>query len=658
MHHEHQNIDALFAPGPHFFGTHMLICGLSADAETLERIVSVFTGENKVQRAESGLLRSLLMLDASARLLSPLAVPGMLQLAPCAAADWSAQTSLMHAKVALMGFAKSRFAAPTTFRLVVSTGNWTRESWGSGSQIDMYWSTTCDLLTFPTATTQPLADIRAALAFFEQIMSALYPQSTAFLQQLPLAMKWLEIWKERVGTGTVGQSANFIHSLKRSLFDQVKKRFPQTGITTLVAGSGFFEQAPKGEASKPEVLAKLEELGHPGTRYLVSNVDQAGAVASWIGSNLKKAGRGYLDGWTLCAPADPLQSKQGLARTFLHAKFIAGLKRVSAKRNDTGTLGALYLGSGNLSRAGFLSSAKLVTGSPRKQSPGNVEAGIFMDDEMAIVQVWRVLACGEVLTAADVEAMIPGGGEPIFVPRDPPPILFARIQGERLHLVRSTNQSVALNLKTSGVGDWLDIDATQEAIDFISESVPPIVWVRLPATQTRLTPEIYEIPVFSEGGELCRQLPSELNVDDVLDALLAFPAPPPYLPDPEQVEGRSGDHAKTASSSARHYPLRLLAALIEAIGQRNYALTKEQFPFWLSQLRVLLLQQVSDVDRQAVRSAGVDLFPALDLPGFSPPWLEHDPELKATYQSLIAEIQQAWTLPNAVGAPPPPTVPM
>lgn len=655
MEHDRRDLESLFAPPPNQFGTHMLICGLSADIETLERIVAAFTEESKVQRAATGLLRSVLMLDASARLLSPLAVPGMLQLAPCAAALWSEQTSLMHAKVALMGFADSRFAAPTSLRLVVSTGNWTRETWGNGSQIDMFWSTTCTTLQPGEPRTQAHDDIEAALAFFSQMMSALYPQSTAFLQKQPLAMVWLETWKAQLAAGRRNRRAQFIHSLDKPLFDQIKKRFPQTGISTLVAGSGFFEQSPAGSIGKPDVLSKLEELGNPGMRYLVSNANQAGALAGWIGANQKKAGKGKLEGWTLCAPADPLQVKQGPARTYLHAKYIAGLKRVSASKNDTGTLGALYLGSGNLSRAGLLTSAALATGAPRKRRVGNVEAGIFMDDELAIVQVWRALACGDILTPAAMAAMETGTGEPIFVPRDPPPVLFAHVAGGRLQLVRSSNVPVALQLRTTGVDDWLDIGAAQDAIDLACKSVPPIVWIRLPATSSDGSPEVHEIPVFSEEGTLCRQLPSELTIDDVLDALLAFPGAPPYLPDPDAEGTTTGRVKPTVSISAGRYPLRLLASLIEAIGQRNCALTKEQFPFWLSQLRVLLLEQISEVDRMAVGAVGINLFPALSLPGFAPPWLDQSPVLKSSYETLLADIQRAWTIPGAVGCPAPTT---
>jgi hypothetical protein len=654
MQHDRRDLDALFAPEPNQFGTHMLICGLSADIETLERITSAFTGQSKVQRAASGLLRSVLMLDASARLLSPLAVPGMLQLAPCAATDWKQQTSLMHAKVALMGYAESPFGAPTALRLVVSTGNWTRETWGSGSQIDMFWTTTCKTLQPGERPTQAHADIAAALAFFEQMMSALYPQSIDFLQKQPLAMTWLEIWKAQLSWSRANRPANFIHSLEKPLFDQIKKHFPKSGICTLVAGSGFFEQASKEAAGKPKVLAKLEELGKPGKRFLVSNASQAGALAGWIGANLKKAASGELDGWNLCAPADPLQPKQTLARTFLHAKYIAGLKRVYRSKNDTGTLGALYIGSGNLSRAGLLTCASLGASNSRRRHTGNIEAGIFMDEELVIEQVWHALARGKPMTPEAMKAMVPGDSEPIFEPRDPPPVLFAQAASRRLHLVRAEPQ-LALQLKIIGTGDWLDIQARQEDISLPDDSIPPIVWVRLPATHSLANPEVHEVPVFSEDGVLCRQLPAQLSADDVLDALLAFPAAPPYLADPNVPVQASGKSGAVASDTAKCYPLRLLASMIEAIGQRNCVLTIEQFPFWLSQLRVLLLQQVSEADRSAVQQTGIDLFPALHRPGFAPPWLNGSPALKASYETLIGDIQRAWTLSRAVVCPAPAT---
>lgn len=643
MQHERRDLESLFAPALNQFGTHMLICGLTADIETLERIMSAFTNENKVQRAGTGLLRSILMLDASAQVQNPLAVPGLIQLAPCAVSDWKKQTSLMHAKVALMAFSDSPMAAPTSFRLVMSTGNWTRATWGNGSQIDMYCLIDC---LIPEKTwSKEHVNVAAALMFFDKMMSALYPQSLKFLSKFPFVMEWLDGWKEIFVSKRARQGAQFIHSLDKPLFDQIRNKFPKTGISTLVAGSGFFEQPSLGNVGKPTVLTKLEELGKPSVRYLVFNTKNAGALAGWTSANIKKASKGKLDGWTLCAPIDPLQTKPGQGSTNLHAKYIAGLTRVSDMKG-TGTISALYIGSGNLSRAGLLTNGALATQSASKRKAGNIEAGFFTEDPSVIKQVWRSLACGDILSEEAMSIVKSGTGEEILIPRDPPPVLFARVANGELELMRSSEEPIALQLRIERVADWQNIDITQNKIKFTCKTIPPIVLIRVLATTCEAESEIFEVPVFSEDGVLCRQQPAELSVDGVLDALITFPFAPSYVPSEEDIE--PSEIRRKVSVFASHYSLRLLTSIIEAIAQRNNTLTIEQFPFWLSQLRTLMLEQIADVDRIALSEVGVNLFPVLNQLGFAPPWLESNPQLKTYYERLIADIQSAWTLPDAI----------
>jgi len=647
MPHDRKDLEALFSPAPEEYGTHLLICGLSADTETLERIVSAFTCETKVQRAASGVLRAVLALDASAPLLGPLTIPGLLQLAPCTSDDWTKKTSLMHAKVALMGFSKARFATPTSFRLVVSTGNWTRETWGNGSQIDMFWSATWTVGESDELSKKAHADIASALDFFRRLLSGLYTKSNDFLIQQTFSMNWLRHWYAVDAAHRTNERPRFIHSLDTSLFSQIKRRFPKTGISTLVAGSGFFEQSSADPAVKPEVLGELERLGNPGTRYLVFNTKQSGALSGWISANTKKLRKGKLGDWTFCMPTDPLQSRAGLGRERLHAKYIAGLKRVAGS-GKRGTLGALYLGSGNLSRAGLLTRAQLDATDKWQRRTGNVEAGIFMVDDSVIPQVWRALACGDIQPQESLEKIEAGTGEPIFVPRDPPPILFAHLRANRIKLVRSSDTPVDLQLRLSGTDEWLDVGVGENEVICGIHPAPAIVWVREvlgPGT-------VYDVPVLSEEGLLCRQSPAKVSVDDILDAILTFPEPPSYLPDPEQqTTGGNHGHPPPASASATHYPLRVVASMIEAIALRNSVLTREQFPVWLSQLRLLLLEQTLDADREAVRALGINLFTALFHPGFTPPWMDETPFLKASYERVIADVEKSWCMPKAVACP-------
>lgn len=632
MQHEHRALDALFAPEPGMYGTHMLACGLSADIDTLEAMMTAFTGETNVRRAASGQLRGLLMLDASSEALGALAVPGMIGLAPCTTRLWEQRTSLMHAKVALLGFSDQPLSAPKAFRLVVSTGNWTRATWANRAQIDMFWSTQCTLPLLPAARPDEQRDIAEAFQFLDRVIGMLYADNARALVNQPFTLDWLKQWTQLLQPANSSKNPRFLHSLDKPLFGQIKKRFPKNGVASLVAGSGFFEQGADGAVNKPEVLTQLETLATPGRRYLVVNADQAGAVANWVKANPKSFAKSTLDGWTLCAPTDPLQAGT-LGRTNLHAKYIAGIRQV---RLTKGWIAALYLGSGNLSRAGLLSAA---TGP--STVAGNIEAGVFLNDEHEIDPVWRALACGDELAPDTMKALQPGDGEQILVPLEPPPVLLARLSEGWLQLIRSEVPPSPLQIRMDSTAGWSDIDAETGAA---CEGMPAVVWVRESPGDANAEPRVYEVAVVTAAGAIARQPPTEQCIDDILASLRTFPAAPPEPLPP----GKGGDTGKRpASESAKRYPLHLLAMLIEAIGHRNSMVTEEQFPYWLSQVRTLLLEQASDADRTAVRNAGINLFPALLEPGFVPEWLESSASLHAAYQTLLTDLIDAWTLPGA-----------
>ncbi len=647
---ERNDLEALFAPPPGQHGTRALLCGLSADVPVLQRALAAFTCETPVERQASGLVRSLLLLDASAPRIPPTAVPGLLQLAPCVATDWRKRTTLLHAKVALLGFGASRCAATVRWRLIISTGNWTEATWARQEQIDFFWKTGWAVGDAEGA--QGLVDVASALDFFQRMLDRLYGDHLGKLGTQPLAVKWLDEWRTRLRKATRRladpPAAQFVHSLDNSLASQVRERFPHDGIKTLVAGSGFFEQALAGNSSQPLVLRELETLGRPGTRYLVFNTSQAGQLANWIDERKVKDGR--IGRWDLCRPRDPLAKHETTGRGFLHAKYVAGLGPV---RSDSAKVGFLYIGSGNLSHMGYMTAARL--GGRRAAASGggacgNVEAGVVLMDGDKIDDVWKRLARGELATDADVVTLA-GDGEALFTPTDPPPLLLAR------HVHEDATGSGRLLLERSGVpartlwircqdGDWMAIAAHASSVSWSSDVAPVVLRVRDTTPEAGAQHE-WEVPVFSADGLFCRRPVPQVPFSSVLKALLAFPAPPPHFVEEDEEETISGGGAKAlAKHNPSPYPLRSLAAMIEAIATRNETVTREEFPYWLSQLRVLLLEQSTDADRQSVQELGVDLFDALLEPGFSPAWLARELALQAQYVAVVDQLRTGWCRPS------------
>lgn len=626
-------LDALFAPPPGCHGTHMALCAMTADVETLDRAVSVFTGHDRLTRAASGWPRAVLMLDASQPLAAAAAVPGLIRLAHDDAAIWQARTSLLHAKVALLAFADQPFDLPTSFRLIVSTGNWTRASWAEQSLIDMYWRCDWQCQAQPS---QEGEDIKAAFDFLDRLMSGLYGASLrAFSDALP----WWEQWREQMAhMRSRSPASRFIHSLDKTLYAQIKPRFEKADFHTIIAGSGFFEQAGAQVGAMPSMLANIESMTPQAKeRHLVFNPTQAGALAGWLRATTSGRGRGT---WKLHLPIDPFARRARPGRTQLHAKFIVGLSR--RINSADGKLGALYLGSGNLSCRGLMSHA-LMQASAGEGKAGSIEAGIVTTEPLLLTQLWQSLACGDLMDECSLPELEEGSGDPLHQPLPPPPVLLARHLDSELHFVRSAGsaQSFAFQFRLAGDTIWQDVGQTQQVFEHIGPT-PPFVVVRRHAEDA----ETFEVPVMSAAGTLCRQPPPQLGADDVLEGLQVFPDIPAYAID--AVDDGSSEVVARPSSNATarlNYPLRWLATVIEAIARRQSTLTPTQFPLWVSQVRMLLLEQVTPEDLAQVRALRLSLFPALLEDGFRPAWLRQLHPMHESYAVLISQLQARWSEP-------------
>ncbi len=251
-----------------------------------------------------------------------------------------------------------------------------------------------------------------------------------------------------------------------------------------------------------------------------------------------------------------------------------------------------------------------------------------------------------------VESLTAGDGEDLFVPKDPPPLLFARsveqpdrVSG-RLELERSAVVRRMLWLQGPG-GESLAVDVDCDNVPWPLAGVPAVLRVR-DAPFGEVGQE-WEIPVFSADGLFCRRAAPQLPFASVIKALLEFPAVPSHVTEGDDEEnGEGSTWTARKQQKASPYPLRSYAAMIEAIANRNEQVTPEVFPYWMSQLRILLLEQATDADRDAVRSLGVDLFPALLEPGFRPSCLEKDGSLSARYDQVVDDLRAGWCLVREV----------
>jgi hypothetical protein len=247
--------------------------------------------------------------------------------------------------------------------------------------------------------------------------------------------------------GPANRKPRFIHSLDRSLYEQIRERFRsaiESPRNFLLCGSGFYEEA-SGKARKPAVFAKLEDLGvftANVRRVALVEPTEAGAVAMW-------AKNGETDGWEVVRPVDALRLNRRL-----HAKFVyTGYLRDGHLSN-----GWIYLGSGNLSRRGILTHGAM--------AEGNVETGVVFDVEERLdgELLERSLFWSDDADSIDDSEWDDGqvGDAPETQPMlEAPPILSATIEPDparRLRLLWRDDAPAESGVSISWTGhDWTDV---------------------------------------------------------------------------------------------------------------------------------------------------------------------------------------------------------
>jgi len=148
-----------FEPPNGFIGSFGWICGYSADSGFLDEAAERFTHRTHAQRAYEGRISLALMLDPSNKQVTLIDVPGISHLA----VRDDPPFRLLHAKVALLGFRHESDAQQWCLRLIVSTGNWTKQT--LEDSIDLAWRIdVCDqdLKSQDNSVSQACADLGAA----------------------------------------------------------------------------------------------------------------------------------------------------------------------------------------------------------------------------------------------------------------------------------------------------------------------------------------------------------------------------------------------------------------------------------------------------------------------------------------------------------------
>jgi hypothetical protein len=621
-----QTLLDVFVPPDGMVGHSAALVAMTGAEDFLEDAMERFTGLRPRQRAELGTVLAYLMLDGHAsptrqQVFPPGRIPGLHEFQPRLVGPGS----LLHAKVALLAFASTRTGAPLQLRVVVLTANFTYAC--ARQQLELVW--VVDAPLDGTARAQDRADTAAVGAFVQTLLARrFYRDEQSLAPRDRKLTRRLDTLLAAASSLATTRKPRFIHSLDRSLYDQLRERF-RSAIDKprnfLLCGSGFYEE-PTGKARKPAVFGKLEELGvFTPKPYRVALVEpgEAGAVAQW-------ARAGDTDGWEVVRPFDALDHNRRL-----HAKFVyAGYLRDGYASN-----GWLYVGSGNLSRRGVLTHGGM--------SEGNVETGVVFEvaERFGPEDLERRLFWSHEVEAVNASEWKAGqvGDAPDSGPiLEASPILSARSETtptRRLRLLwREDTAAARVSISWTG-RDWFDVQRTDD-VALKDHEDPIVLQVRDELGRT------WAVPVVDAEGRVGWQPPRFDTYADALAALLDFPIRPAEATDDEDDEGGEGNDTKgkktEETEQKKSYALHAAAELGEKVAALQSSLPAAMLDDWLDHLDRMFRASFPEALISAWRTHRLDIFAHLREPELRSPHLTEKQRVR--YCEVLDGAARAWGL--------------
>jgi hypothetical protein len=595
----------------------------------LEAALQRFCGLRPRQRAELGANLAYLMLDGHESavrktVLPPGRVPGLHEFQPKSVAPGS----LLHAKLALLAFSPSRTGQPIHLRLAVLTSNFTYAS--ARQQLELIWVINVSLDS--TAAAMDRAEVSAAGTFVQEILERRFHRDERALPKKDrrLTARLDSLLDAAAAAAPVNRRSRFFHSLDVPLYVQIRSGFRSeidSSRNFLLCGSGFYER-PSGKAKKPAVLSKLEDLGvftANVRRVAVVEPGQAGAIAEWVAE-------GAVEGWEIESPIDSLKLNRRL-----HAKFIyAGYLRDGHVSN-----GVLYLGSGNLTRRGLLTTGVMQS--------GNIECGVIIQvksrlggDELAGALFWN----------PDRQAIRSEKWEPGQVDDAPersklinaPPILSAAIDVQPIRTLRlfwREDASAKARVVIGWTGhDWIALKHAQDRLLLDTTDAPTALSVRDSSIGAEWT-----IPIVDPSGRVCWRPPLFASYDEALAALLDFPIRPAEETEDEDDTDDGdirGSPGSKQDQDEKSYALHAAAELVESVAALQLALPESIVDDWLEHLDRMLQGAFPKTLIAAWRENRIDIFAHLREPELRPAKLTD--RQRSRYFEILDGSARAWGL--------------
>jgi len=632
-----------------FVGHFGWLCGYSGDAEFLNDAVERFTRQIDRQRAYAGNIALAVMLDPGNPQISCTVTPGILHLP---IATRKKPFNLLHAKIALLGFRHAIARQRWRLRMIVCTGNWTRET--LEESLDLAWviEISSDELTrgLDDAARQRCADFKAAWNLLDWLRGyfdcrALSAGSDDRQQPGKEFEEWIGIVSGKRGL----PRPRFFDSRGGSLLAQLQEMINATGTGVarnyLGMGSGFYEAPGLGDAV-PSVLADIvERLKEAGLLTRTAEVDvfvnpnACQAVASAVSAIREH-------GWQVRRAGRPDYFR---AERALHAKFVFS---ANWRDNSNACNSAwLYLGSGNLTSAGF--SQKM------SKAGGNLEAGVVFTPERLLwsfeknAEPYRLVT--NVLpvqwdeeydgTSGNLRA-----GSEMLVREETfiaAPVAYLKWCPERVER-----------------GGWLTVpDQETEPFEVLDSEGAICRWdeekriwwpdrqPREVRIQWRADSQHHHaiVPVLDEFGRLAATKLGSLGIEEAWLQLASFPMPPDEddLPDDDGpiANDIAALRAQTVRTGDSEYPVRQMMQLIENIAVKQIAIGAADWTTWCIRLEQTLTQAKENDVLQLFQGLALNPLSPLRHPPFRPEYAETSGSTEGNrYEGVLRRIETAWEL--------------
>jgi hypothetical protein len=641
------------------------ICGYSADAYFLAAAAERFTRLTHTQRADQGSIALAVFLDPSNPRVSLSAVPGVAHFGIKYSLDnhLDKPFRLLHAKVALLGFRHQGDPKQWKLRLLVSTGNWTRQT--LEESLDLVWRVdiSSGSLSKPAnnGVGRDCADIKAAgdlmtwvQGFFDTDL-LLGCDDGSRRSAASLSSSKVREWIDACSEKKQGESRLF-DNREKSLLEQLPSKIKSchdVKVTYLAMGSGFYETSEPSNKLVP--IKIVESLKSEGLLTKKPALDLY--VNPCACQSIAKALPILKENGITVRPAALLEDMFGSgSNRSLHAKFLFGAKRGG---KNARTKSWVYLGSGNLTNPGFAEKMS--------SSQGNFEAGVVFATDSLYCN-WYKESKGELMAQTPVltdllpiqfeneidensEKLKEGEGKELK-----PAVYFAPPVACLLWYEGGATCELRLRLRTDSLGNEIEIEVLNSAGVACKKTETGFSWCEEQPREVTIRWKLNdkfvdsEIPVVDKNGRIAATKLQPIDIDEAWWQLATFPMPPDDDGQEDGMERTLNENGCQntirAGAEISGYPIRQMMELIEKIAAKQTEIDEEDWGLWCDRFKQTLELAVDSGPVKYFRDV-LKLNPLSPLrdPSFRPNFAESgDSASGKRYEESLSQIESIWNV--------------